>query len=92
MEEKGLIEKYQEPGNEKEILLRLTLTGKKAYLGHEEYHKKAFGRIIIEMEKLTCEQAEFLFRFLGMMEEVIDTCLLEKALVKGTDNKHEETP
>ena len=92
MEEKGLIEKYQEHGNEKEILLRLTLRGKKAYLGHEEYHKKAFGQIIKEMEKLTREQAVFLFRFLGMMEKVIDTCLLEKALAKETDNKYQGTP
>lgn len=76
MEEKGLIEKYQEPGNNKEIRLRLTLIGKKAYLGHEEYHKKAFGQIQKEMVKLTREQAVFLFRFLGMMENVIDTCLL----------------
>ena len=91
MEEKGLIEKYQEQGNEKEIRLRLTLTGKKAYLGHEEYHKKAFGKIIQEMEKLTREQAVFLFRFLGMMEKVIDTSLLEKESFIGTENTKEET-
>jgi DNA-binding MarR family transcriptional regulator len=92
MEEKGLIEKYQEPGNDKEILLRLTRMGKKAYLGHEEYHKKAFGRIITELGKLTREQAAFLFRFLGMVEDVIDTCLLEKESIKGTDTTLEKTP
>jgi len=91
MEEKGLIEKYQEPGNDKEILLRLTLTGRKAYGGHEEHHKKMFGRIIREMENLTREQAAFLFRFLQLMEEVIDTCLLEKESIKGTGNTKEET-
>jgi DNA-binding MarR family transcriptional regulator len=91
MEEKGLIEKYQEPENDKEILLRLTLTGKKAYLGHEEYHKKVFGRIIREMEKLTREQAAFLFRFLKMMEESIDTCLLEKESFKRIDDTRGET-
>jgi DNA-binding MarR family transcriptional regulator len=91
MEEKGLIEKYQEYGNDKEIRLRLTSTGKKAYLGHEEYHTKAFGQIQKEMEKLTREQAVFLFRFLSMMEDVIDACLLEKVSVKGTENTKEET-
>jgi len=91
IEEKGLIEKYQEPGNEKEILLRLTLAGKKAYLGHEEYHKKVFGQIIKEMEKLTREQAAFLFRFLKMMEESIDTCLLEKESFKRIDDTRGET-
>jgi len=91
MEEKGLIEKYQEPENDKEILLRLTLTGRRAYLGHEEHHKKMFGRIIREMEKLTREQAAFLLRFLQLMEEVIDTCLLEKESIKGTDNTKKET-
>jgi len=91
MGKNGLIEKYQEPGNNKEILLRLTQMGKKAYLGHEKYHKKAFGRIITEMEKLPREQAAFLFRFLGMMEDVIDTCLLEKESIKGTGTSLEET-
>jgi DNA-binding MarR family transcriptional regulator len=90
MEEKGLIEKYQEHGNKKEILLRLTLRGERAYLGHEEYHKKMFGRIIAEMEKLTHEQAAFLFRFLQMMEEVIDTCLLEKESIQGIEHTEEE--
>jgi len=92
MEGKGLIEKYQEPGNDKEILLRLTLIGKKAYLGHKEYHKKAFGQILKEMEKLTREQAVFLFRFLSMMEDVIDACLIENESVKGTGKTKEENP
>jgi len=92
MEEKGLIEKYQEYGNDKEIRLRLTSTGKKAYFGHEEYHKKAFGQIQNEMEKLTREQAVFLFRFLSMMEEVIDACLIEKESVKGTGKTRDEDP
>jgi DNA-binding MarR family transcriptional regulator len=92
MEEKGLIEKYQNPGNDKEILLRLTLTGREAYLGHEAYHKKVFGRIIKEMKKLPREQAEFLFRFLGMVEDIIDTCIIEKESVKWNDKTRKETP
>jgi DNA-binding MarR family transcriptional regulator len=92
MEEKGLIEKYREPGNDKEVLVRLTLTGKKAYLGHEEHHKKTFGIIITEMERLPREQAAFLIRFLGKMEEAIDTCLCEKESVKGIAKTQEENP
>jgi len=92
MEEKGLIEKYREPGNDKEILLMLTPTGKKAYLGHEEYHKNAFRGIVMEMEKLPSEQTVFLFRLLRMMEEIIDTCILEKELVNGPGKTRKETP
>ncbi len=82
MREKGLIEKYQEPGNDKEILLRLTKTGRIACIGHEEHHNAVFGRIIQVMEDVPALQAAFLFQFLGMMEEVIDTCILEKESAK----------
>ena len=92
MEETGLLEKYQEPGNIKENLIRMTPTGKKAYAGHEEHHNKAFDAIITEMEKLPREKAAFLFRFLGMLEDAIETCLIEKESVKGTGKTPEENP
>jgi DNA-binding MarR family transcriptional regulator len=76
--EKGLIEKYRNPGNEKEIFLRLTGRGTSAYLGHELNHQKAFAGIIREVEGMTGEQAAALFRFLEMVEDVIDTCIREK--------------
>lgn len=76
--EKRLIEKYREFGNEKEILVRLTPQGRKAYLNHEKYHNKVFSRIIREVEEMDSDQAVFLLRFLGMMEEAIDGCIQEK--------------
>jgi len=77
MEEKDLIERYQKAGNDKEILLRLTPRGKKGYLGHEEYHVKAFERLSTEMEKLTDDQIIFLFQVFGFIEEMIDATLLD---------------
>ena len=90
MEEKALVERYQEPGNDKEILLRLTPKGKKAYLGHEEYHKNAFERLGREMENLTDEQIIFLFRVFEVMEEMIDSTLLEKESSQKTGTTHKE--
>jgi DNA-binding MarR family transcriptional regulator len=92
IEEKGLIERYQEPGNDKEVLLRLTPKGKKAYLGHENYHKKAFERITRAMETLTDEQTVFLFQAFESIEEMMDSTLLEKESIKRTDTTHEKTP
>ena len=91
MEDKALIERYREPGNDKEILLRLTPKGTKAYLGHEKYHAKAFERLGMEMEKLTDEQIVFLFRVFEVMEEMIDSTLLEKESSKKTGATHRET-
>jgi len=78
MAEKDLIERYQEPGNDKEILLRLTPKGKRAYLGHEKLQEIAFERLATEMKNLTDEQNVFLFRVFEVMEEMIDSTLLEK--------------
>lgn len=78
MEDKALIERYREPGNDKEILLRLTPKGKKAYFGHEKFQAIAFERLATEMESLTDEQTVFLFRVFEVMEEMIDLTLLKK--------------
>jgi DNA-binding MarR family transcriptional regulator len=90
MEETGFIEKYRKPGNDKEILIRLTPKGKKAYRGHEEYHKKAFGRIIKEMENFTEEQTAFLVGVFDMVEEVIDINLPEKESIDKADTIQEK--
>jgi DNA-binding MarR family transcriptional regulator len=85
MEDKGLLERYHEPGNDKEVLIRLTPKGKKAYLGHENHHKEAFGRITTEVDKLTDEQMEFLFGVFTAIEEMIDTTPPERESgIRGT--------
>jgi len=78
MEEKELIERYQEPGNDKEVLLKLTPKGKIAYLGHEEYHEKALERIMMKVEKLTKEQTVFVLQVFDALEEMMDITLIEK--------------
>jgi DNA-binding MarR family transcriptional regulator len=90
--EKGLIEKYRESGNDKEILVRLTPQGRKAYLNHEEYHKKTFALIIREVEEMDRDQTVFLLRFLGMMEEAIDRCIQEKESPAGDYKRRKESP
>jgi DNA-binding MarR family transcriptional regulator len=90
MEEKELIERYQEPGNDKEVLLRLTPKGKKAYLGHEKYHEKAFEQIMMKMDQLTDEQTAFVFQVFEAIEEIIDSTPLEKdSVAKNRGNSGE---
>jgi DNA-binding MarR family transcriptional regulator len=90
--DKGLVEKYRKSQNEKETLLRLTPQGRKAYLNHEKYHNKAFSRIIRETEGMNGEQAVFLLRFLGMMEEAIDACIQVKEAPDGDNKRRKESP
>ena len=91
LEETGLIEKYHKSGNDKEILLRLTQKGKNACRGHEEYHKKAYGRITTEMENFTEEQNTFLNGVFDMVEEVIDTSFPENESTGDSDTMQEKT-
>jgi len=75
---KGLIEKYRQSGNEKEILVRLTPRGQKAYHAHEKYHKTAFARVIREVKGMDSDQTAFLLRFLKLVEDTTEQCIQEK--------------
>ncbi|MED4229376.1 MarR family transcriptional regulator [Neobacillus cucumis] len=54
--EKGLIEGYQKPDNQKEIYFRLTEQGKVIFKIHEELHKEFQERDKVVFEQVTEEQ------------------------------------
>ncbi len=72
LEKKKLVERYQNPTNNKEILLRLTKKGEIDYHGHEAYHAKYDAQFFEALEKLTPEQIQFIEYLLQEMETTIN--------------------
>ena len=75
---RNLVEKYRDPDNDKEILLRLTPQGKIAFLGHEQYHLKIHARIEQNLKKMTDQEFRFLQEFFRIIEETADESLRDR--------------
>ena len=75
LSENGLVEKYHDPDNDKEILLRLTQRGKIAYLGHEQYHAKLDEKMLNNIGPLSDGEIETVKKFLGAIEATIDATI-----------------
>lgn len=83
LSKKGLVDRYKEPENNKQVLLALTQKGQKAYSGHVAYHKRIGDAFFTEIGKVTDEQIEFLRLFFNKFEAFIDRHLgNEKELEK----------
>lgn len=67
IESKGAIYRFRALNNHKEVLFRLTPKGKKAYLGHLEYHQKheesLFARLSVMSEEKLQNTEEVLLIF-----------------------------
>ena len=72
LEKKKLVDRYQNPTNNKEILLRLTKKGEIDYHGHEAYHAKYDSQWFEALEKITPEQIQFLEYLFQEMESTLD--------------------
>lgn len=72
LEKKSLVERYNNPTNRKEILLRLTKKGEIDYHGHEAYHAKHDAEFFELLEKLTPEQMQFIDYLLEKIEDALD--------------------
>lgn len=79
LEKKDLVEKMKRPGNDKEILLRLTEKGRVAYLGHESYHKRIQGIFNKELENYDDESVKFLSGFLTRVDEISEELVSENS-------------
>ncbi|UUX91190.1 MarR family winged helix-turn-helix transcriptional regulator [Methanoplanus endosymbiosus] len=77
LERKKLVEKYQNSGNEKTILLRLTPRGNIAFLGHEQHHAKIYAAMHQKLGEITGEELSLIIRFLSAIEETFDECSRE---------------
>ena len=72
---RNLVEKYRNPDNDKEIILRLTPRGRIAFLGHEQYHLKIHARVEQKLHEMTETEFRFLQEFFRIIEETADESL-----------------
>jgi DNA-binding MarR family transcriptional regulator len=77
LSEKKLVEKYRDPGNDKEVLLRLTPRGKIAYLGHEHFHAKFDEKMQQNLGDMGVEDFEKVRKFFIAVEKTVDSLTQE---------------
>ncbi|HVN74516.1 MAG TPA: MarR family transcriptional regulator [Methanoregula sp.] len=75
---RDLVEKYRNPENDKDILLRLTHRGRIAFLGHEQYHLKIHARVEQRLKEMTTEEFRSLQEIFRTIEETVDESLADR--------------
>ena len=75
LEKKNLVSRFREPGNNREVLLKLTIKGEIAFHQHELFHLQFSSKFFEEIEKWTPEEIAFLK---NVLKSIFD--LFEKAL------------
>lgn len=79
LQSKGFIEKNGKPDNNKEILIKLTEEGEKAFNAHEEYHQNFYNEIDRYLKRLTVEEKTTILDFLNKSEGLLDEFINKKA-------------
>jgi DNA-binding MarR family transcriptional regulator len=71
--QKGMVYRYQEANNKKNILLKLTEKGLIAFQEHLEFHKTFDAHIMKKIDSLTLEEYLFLSNMLKELEQFVDS-------------------
>ena len=71
LHKKGLIRKFQNESNDKEVLLFLSNKGRKAFMANEDYHRTVYG----EFKELLRGMPEGHFLLFNSLLEKIDSLL-----------------
>ncbi|WP_297418149.1 MarR family transcriptional regulator [Clostridium sp.] len=66
---KGLIEQYKLNDNNKEVFYRLTDLGEKANLGHSNYHKEVYEKIVQYLNNSSKDEIKTINTFLDSLIE-----------------------
>lgn len=69
LEKRGFIERYQRPGNRKEVLFSLTELGKRAYEGHRKYDRELIDLYPEYFSDFSRSDLETVLRFLQRQVE-----------------------
>jgi DNA-binding MarR family transcriptional regulator len=72
LERKGLVEKYIDETNNTRLLVRLTDKGRKAYLGHEEYHNQSDKDIFSYLNELNDHELGIVLTFIEKTIEMAE--------------------
>lgn len=79
---KGLIESYQRPGNNKEIYYRLTKDGQHVYNEHKKCHSKAKQEKLSLLSAYSDKEQVTILRFLNDINHMLDSKMSEE-IAKG---------
>ena len=72
---KKFVEKFRDPGNDKEVYVRLTEKGEKARKGHEDFHKIDESELEKYLLSLDKERLDFIVDLFDRMSDEIDVLL-----------------
>lgn len=75
---KGLIEKYNQKGNKKEIYYRVTPLGQKVYDAHERFHAEQNRQIYNKFASFSPEEKKFICGFLRDYADYLEDSYLKK--------------
>lgn len=77
LEQKGLVERYRSPENNKDVFLHATKLGEVAYHGHEAHHARADADLVNTLKNLSDEQLAFLQDIMDKLEQTAENLLKE---------------
>ncbi len=72
LQDKKMVEKYKSADNKKEVYLKLTQNGQKAFDAHEKYHQDFYCEINQYLESLNVEEKTIIQGFLKKSEDLLD--------------------
>jgi DNA-binding MarR family transcriptional regulator len=72
LEEKGIVRRYKQPGNSKEVLVELTDDGKIVYKTHKEIHSEMNCEILTQLDSFSSEQKDFLLFVFDWLDKYMD--------------------
>jgi DNA-binding MarR family transcriptional regulator len=72
LEKKGLVERYKNPTNQKEVFLKLTMKGEIAFHKHTLLHLQFAKEFFEEFENMTPEQTGLIIHFLASLDELFE--------------------
>ncbi|MBU2510036.1 MarR family transcriptional regulator [bacterium] len=78
LEKKQLVERFMMDHNNKKVFFKLTTKGKKAYGGHEKYHRQMYDDLYLYLKTLKVEELKLFEDVFERIENHVDSYLKEK--------------
>jgi DNA-binding MarR family transcriptional regulator len=72
LENKGVVRRYKNSSNDKEIFIELTKTGKDFYKKHQDINEETIRPLYEELKKHPAEKVEFLLTMFKWFDEFLD--------------------
>jgi DNA-binding MarR family transcriptional regulator len=79
IEEKNLVARFQDPDNNKHVLLKLTVSGEVAFNGHQQFHAAMDQALVRKINDLTPDMIKELDQLLDDVIGYADSLLREKS-------------